>query len=544
MAAHEYDCIVIGSGFGGSVAALRLAEKGYRVVVVESGSRFRDQDFPKTNWHLARFVFMPKLGWRGIMRFDFFKGLMVMSGAGVGGGSLVYANTLIEPTPEAFDGAAWPRGVGVDDWRAALSDHYAEARKMLGVTRAPVEFPADQALRRAATTLGYGETFHAVDVGVYLGKPGQPAPDKNQDPYFGGLGPARSGCTLCGGCMVGCRHNAKNTLVKNYLYFAEKRGVKVLPDREVTAVTPAADGGYIVSTRRPGLFAGRRQELRAPKVFVAAGVLGTMKLLLRCRDELGTLPALSKTLGQSVRTNSESIIGVRAAGSVEDFSRGVAIGSGVSPDAVTKIEPVRYPIGSDLIALMAMPLVTAKTTTGRVLQVVRDIAARPRRFLRALWPRHFARETVILLVMQTLDSQLSFRLRRFLGFSRISPDFGASGRPPLHIPEGNRFAEELAKVTGGEPGGSVADVMGMSVTAHILGGCPMATDGAAGTIGANHEVHGYPGLYVLGGAAVPANLGVNPSLTITAMAERAMALIPVAKPATDEKATEQPARVA
>lgn len=522
---RPYDYIVIGSGFGGSVAALRLTEKGYRVLVLEAGRRFRDQDFAKTSWDLRRFLYLPRLGLNGIMRLDFFKGLTVLSGAGVGGGSLVYANTLIEPEAKSFANGTWPSGSGVEDWQETLAPHYAEARRMLGVTEAPQGFAADELLQDTAKAMGYGESYHPVNVGVFLGQPGVEV----QDPYFGGEGPARKGCMKCGGCMVGCRHNAKNTLVKNYLYFAEKRGAEVVAEAEATEVVPATGGGYLVTVKNPGLLPSRRRVYRGENVIFASGVLGTLKLLLKCRDEAKTLPNLSPALGTEVRTNSESIIGVRRLGLKRSFSDGVAIAAGVNPNEYTKIEAVRYSKGSDAMGLMSMPLAEGATYLARLWSLLKGIVTEPVNFVRYLWPKDFATETVILLVMQSLDSKMRLGWKRRLvnPFRRgLVADFGSAGRPPVHLKEGNEFAKKMADLCGGRAGGSVADVLGMSFTAHVLGGCPMSRDAATGVIDHAHQVHGYPGLYVVGGASVPANLGVNPSLTITAMAERAMALIP------------------
>lgn len=527
-----FDYVVIGSGFGGSVAALRLAEKGYRVLVLESGRRFADSDFPRTSWRLRRFFFLPRLGLRGIMRMDFFRGLMVLSGAGVGGGSLVYANTLIEPEGEALRGPTWPLGVGVARWDEELARYYQTAKKMLGATPAPVGFPADEALKRAAEAQGFGPTFKKVDVGVFLGVPGKTV----ADPYFSGEGPARTGCTFCGGCMVGCRHGAKNTLMKNYLYFAEKRGVEIRANAEVTLVNPTPGGGYEVTYKRPGLLPSRRQTVRATSVVFAAGVLGTLRLLLHCRDVKRTLPKLSQKLGTEVRTNSESLIGVRTRNGT-DFSRGIAIAAGVNPDGVTKIEAVRYPRGSDAMALLSMPLVAGHTLPRRLFSVAKYFVTKPVRFVKALWPPGFAEQTIILLAMQSIDSKLRFVLRRwwFAPWRKRMTAAYDNGRPPVHIPAANAFAEKLAEQTGGDPGGSIADVLGMSLTAHVLGGCPMGASAEEGVISSAHEVHEYPGLFVVGGAAVPANLGVNPSLTITAMAERAMSRIPAKAKSGDER---------
>ena len=525
MQDRVFDYLVIGSGFGGSVAALRLAEKGYTVLVLEAGPRFRDQDFAKTSWNLKRFLFLPRLGLKGIMRLDFFRGLTVLSGAGVGGGSLVYANTLIEPDDKAFANGTWPKDVGVPSWKAELSPYYAEAKRMLGVAPAPTEFAAERLLKKTADALNYGPTFHSVPVGVYLGEPGVAV----ADPYFNGEGPERKGCLRCGGCMTGCRHNAKNTLVKNYLHFAQKRGVQVEADAEARELAPATGGGYFVTARRPGVLAGKRRVFRAKNVVLAAGVLGTLKLLLKCRDELKTLPRLSTTLGSEVRTNSESIIGVRFPKAASDYSQGVAIAASVNPNDHTKIEAVRYAKGSDAMGLLSMPLVEGPNQWARLKELARQILTEPVQFVRYLWPRNFATESIILLVMQSLDSKLRFNWRRHwsqLFVKGLSPDFGAEGRPPVHLPEGNAFAKKMAELGGGRAGGSLADILGMSFTAHILGGCPMGDSEASGVIDRAHQVHNYPGLFVVGGAAVPANLGVNPSLTITAMAERALAQVP------------------
>ncbi|MCX6111519.1 MAG: GMC family oxidoreductase [Proteobacteria bacterium] len=525
---QEFDYLIIGSGFGGSVAALRLAEKGYRVAVIEAGSAFRDQDFAKTNWNLRRFIFAPWLGLRGIMRINFFRGVSILSGAGVGGGSLVYANTLIKPRLGALRGPSWPRLSAVSDWAEALAAHYETARRMLGVTPAPVHFPADQLLKETATALGYGDTFSPVDVGVYFGKPGQTA----ADPYFGGEGPERSGCTMCGGCMVGCRNNAKNTLVKNYLYFAAKKGATIQADSEVIDVRPLPDGRYQVVIKRPGGFWSSRRHIAAKQVIFAAGVLGTVKLLLHCRDVAKTLPKLSPTLGHGVRTNSESILGVRVPSPRAPMSGGIAIAAGVHPDDHTSIEAVRYPAGSDAMGLLVMPLAGGRTPLERLLRVAFYALTHPLVVCRAWFPRGFAVESVIILVMQSLDSTMRFRLKRSLPWpfrKGLSGDFVGAARPPVLLPQGVAFVEKLAATTGGIAASSSSEVVGVPLTAHILGGCPMGETAADGVIDHAHRIHHYPGLFVLGGASVPANLGVNPSLTITAMAERAMTFIPPAK---------------
>lgn len=524
---YDADFVIIGSGFGGSVAALRLTEKGYKVVVLEAGRRFADHDFPKTNWNLRRFFFLPWLGLQGILRLDFFQGLTILSGAGVGGGSLVYANTLIEPPEESFKN--WPSHLGISDWYQALHPHYLTAKRMLGATPAKLGHTSENLLKNAARTMGVEHTYHGVDVGVFYGnKPGQTVPD----PYFDGEGPRRTGCTECGGCMIGCRVGAKNTLTKNYLYLAEKKGAGIIERAQVFAVKPqnlTGSHGYEIFYRSPGIFFGPSRKVKAKEVIFAGGVLGTLKLLFSCRDVHGSLANISQKLGFGVRTNGESILGVRKASRSTDFSRGVAIAAGFNPTPQTKIEAVRYPRGSDAMAFLIMPLLDAATIPGRILQFAKQSIRNPWKVLRQKWPIGFAQETIILLVMQTIDSQCRFKFqRRFTSlFQRtLAADFSQSGRPPVKIPEGDACAKIIAQQSGGDAGGTIADVLGMSFTAHILGGCPMGSTADEGVIDNQHRVFNYTGLYVLAGASIPANLGVNPSLTITAMAERAMSLIP------------------
>jgi cholesterol oxidase len=519
---EKYDYIIIGSGFAGSVAAHRLTEKGYDVLVLESGSRFGADDFPKTNWNLKRFLFMPKLGLRGIMRMDFFRGLTILSGSGVGGGSLVYANTLIEPSEASFRNNTWPVNVGVEDWFRELKKFYQVAKKMLGATPAPTNFASDQEFKQTATDLGYGDSFHPVDVGVYLGEPGTEV----ADPYFGGSGPTRTGCIHCGGCMIGCRYNAKNTLDKNYLWLAEKAGAKIKADFEVGDIRPI-QGGYVVQGRRPGLFPSKSQAFQSERVIVAAGALGSLKLLWRCKRDTKSLKNLSDKLGHEVRTNNESLLGVRVKGKDSRFDQGLAITCGVNPNDHTKIEAVRYPLGADMMGVLSLPLRIAPTMGRRILKVLKDLVLHPYEFGRYLWPPGFARETIILLIMQSLDGKIRFEWRGIRGLTRrLSAKYESKDRPPVLVPEGVKFAESMADRLGAQAGGSYMDLFNNSFTAHILGGCPMGVGVETGVIDGGHEVHGYPGLMILGGAAVPANIGVNPSLTITAMAERAMAMIP------------------
>ncbi len=513
----DYDVLVVGSGFGGSVAALRLTEKGYRVGVLEAGARFDDHDFATTSWDLRRFLFAPRLGCLGIQRIDLLDNCLILSGAGVGGGSLVYANTLYEPPPEFFDDPSWSV---VTDWRDELRPYYALAGRMLGVSRYPKTSPADVVMRRVADQLGVGHTFVPTPVGVFLGEPGRTVPD----PYFGGAGPARAGCLDCGECMSGCRHNAKNTLPKNYLYLAEQAGAVVHPLTTVLTIRPRPGGGYLVHTRRTD----RRRGLRvfsAEQVVLAAGALGTQRLLHRMRDEQ-LLPQLSDRLGVLTRTNSESLLGSVARGRDVDYSRGVAITSSFHPDEHTHVEPVRYGHGSNAMSLLTTVLVDNAGDRG----------PNPVAWLRQLWRRrtdlpglydfrHWSERTVIALVMQTVDNSITTYTRRSrLTGRRVLSSRQGHGRPnPDWLPVGHDVATRLARVMDGTPGSTIGEPFRHPMTAHIIGGCTIGDSPATGVVDGWQRVYGHPGLHVVDGAAVSANLGVNPSLTITAQAERAMA---------------------
>ncbi len=519
----EFDFIVIGSGFGGSVSALRLAEKGYRVAVVEAGKRFHDQDFASRSWQIRKFIWAPWLRCFGILRISNLPHVMVLSGAGVGGGSLGYANTHLVPPPVFFKSPHWPGGI---DWSKQLAPHYDTARRMLGVTRVPEPTPADIEIFRLAKVLGCKDTFRLQDVAVFFGEPGKTV----ADPYFGGNGPDRKGCTHCGGCMVGCRNNAKNTLVKNYLYLAEKMGVKIFAETRATLLRPVSEGYVVETTCSTHLSGYPRRTFKASKVILAAGVLGTLELLFACRDK-GTLPNLSPMLGRRVRTNSESLTGVSARQTKIDMSKGVAITSSIYPDPVTHIEPVRYPKGSDLMSLLTTIMPPGGCQQKRRLAWLRQAFAHPLDLLRVHWPFGWAQKTIILLVMQTLENSIQLDqqrhlllpwLKRFV--SRPEKD---SLKAPDCIPQAQRATEILAELINGLPQNAIGEIfLKKGTTAHILGGCVMGREPASGVIDRYNQVFGHPGLYVVDGSMVPANLGVNPSLTITAMAEHAMSHIP------------------
>ncbi|MGH3344387.1 MAG: GMC oxidoreductase, partial [Carbonactinosporaceae bacterium] len=524
-APFDYDVLVVGSGFGGCVAALRLSEKGYRVGLLEAGKRFDEASLPATTWDVRNFLWAPALGCKGIQRIHLLKNVIVLAGAGVGGGSLVYANTLYRPLDPFYDDPQWRH---ISDWRAELAPFYDQATRMLGVTVNPTTTPADEVVRQVAGEMGAGDTYHRTPVGVYFGTAGEEA----DDPYFGGAGPRRRGCIECGACMSGCRHNAKNALTKNYLYLAERAGTAVHPETTVTAVHPGegagAGAGYAVDTVRTGALPGRRRPrtYTAEQVVFAAGALGTQRLLHRMRDT-GRLPGLSARLGVLTRTNSESILGVRTPRVTADFSRGVAITSSFHPDASTHIEPVRYGPGSNVMSLLQTAMTDGGGRAPRWAKFLGQVARRPHELFRLFDLRAWGQRTIIVLVMQSLDNSITVVTRRGrLGRRRLSTRQGHGQPSPTWIPLGNEATRRMAARVGGYPGGSWGELFNVPLTAHIIGGCVIGDSADTGVVDAYHRVYGHPGLHVVDGAAVSANLGVNPALTITAQAERAMAFWP------------------
>ncbi len=515
----DYDVLIVGSGFGGSVAALRAVEKGYRVGVLESGRRFADDDLPETSWRLRKYLWAPALGCYGLQRIHLLPDVLVMAGAGVGGGSLNYANTLYQPPKRFFEDPQW---ASITDWHRELAPYYDQAKRMLGVETNPTITPSDKVMKEVAEDMGVGDTFVSTPVGVFFGTPGQ----QSSDPFFGGVGPDRTGCTECGSCMTGCRVGAKNTLVKNYLYLAEQAGAEVLPLTTVTAVRPREGGGYDVVTRRTGGKLRRTETvMTADQVVFAAGTYGTQKLLLAMK-ETRQLPRLSDRIGSKVRTNSEAVLAATARGREIDYTEGVAITSSFHPDDHTHIEPVRYGKGSNAIGLLQTVLSDGGGRTPRVLKTLGVALRHPAAAWRSLSVRRWSERTVIALVMQTDDNSLELGSKKGLFGRRLVSRPGAGDPPPSWIPQGHEAIRLLADKIGGDPGGSIAEIVNIPMTAHFLGGCAIGETAEQGVIDAYHRVYGHDGLHVVDGSAISANLGVNPSLTITAQAERALALWP------------------
>jgi cholesterol oxidase len=519
-----YDYVIVGSGFGGSVSAMRLTEKGYSVLVLEKGKRFKDTDFAKSNWQYWKYLWLPALRAHGILQISILKGVMVLHGAGVGGGSLGYANVLEVPTDATFATPAWNTPL---PWGQLLRPHYETARRMLGAARNPSLWTADRLLQQFAEERGMGHTFRATDVGAYFGAEGVTVPD----PFFGGEGPERAGCRQCGGCMVGCRYNAKNTLPKNYLYFAEKQGAKVIAESEVVDVRPLTfdSARYEVTYQTSTSLFKTKTKVQANHIIFSASVMGTMKLLLRLREN-GSLPNLSPRLGDVVRTNSEALLGSVARKSDINYSQGVAISSIYNHDEITRVEPVRYPDGSSLMRFLAAPLIdTDVSVPMRILKFLGWALTHPLDFLKALVLPGWAHNVTILLVMQHADNRMRFRMGRSF-FTLFRRGMVAEEEPGyvIHaqVKGSHELTRDFAKRTDGVALGSVGEnLLGLPTTAHILGGAPIGKDASEGVVDENFQIHNYPGLYIIDGSIMPANPGVNPSLTITALAELAMSRI-------------------
>ncbi|RYP82435.1 GMC family oxidoreductase [Nocardioides guangzhouensis] len=524
MSTH-YDVLVVGSGFGGSVTALRLTEKGYRVGVLEAGARFADDDFAATSFDTKRFLFAPELGCYGIQRIDMVKDCVILAGAGVGGGSLVYANTLYEPLDAFYRDRSWAH---ITDWKAELAPYYDQAKRMLGVVENPLRTPSDEVMEKVAVEMGVGDTFHPTPVGVFFGGPGDQGGEQHADPFFGGAGPARNSCRNCGECMTGCRHNAKNTLVKNYLLLAEQAGAVVHPLTTVTRVRPREGGGYEITARWTKAKLSRRSAVRtftADQVVFAAAAIGTQKLLHRMKVE-GHLPELSDRLGVLTRTNSESILGAIAPDLTTDYSRGVAITSSWHPDEHTHVEPVRYGKGSNLMALLQTVLTDGDGPDPRWRTWLREMWLQKGNVRDLYDLRHWSERAVIALVMQTLDNSITVKPARRAGQFHLTSEQGHGQPNPTWIPVANEAVRRMAAVLGGTPGGSIGEPFNRPLTAHFIGGCTIGETPDTGVVDAYQRVHNYPGLHIADGSAISANLGVNPSLTITAQAERAMAFWP------------------
>lgn len=510
----HYDYIIIGSGFGGSVSALRLSEKGYKVLVIEKGKRFEADDFPKTNWNLKRWLWLPTLHFFGFFKITFFRHVSILSG--VGGGSLVYANTLPIPQKKFFEAKSWAH---LNNWEEELNPFYKTAKEMLGVVKNPHLAFGDKALEQLAQDINKENQYEATDVAVYFGESDKLV----SDPYFEGDGPDRSGCNYCGGCMVGCRYNAKNTLDKNYLYFAEKNGVEIYEEAEVDDVEPMGEQNkpkYKVSWKSSTRLFKSKGSFTCNGIVFAGGVLGTVPLLLKLKET--SLPKISKMVGRGIRTNSESLLGVTSTDSNKEFSKGIAIGSILHTDDFSHIEPVRYPSGSGFWRLLMAPMLDGKNWAIRLIKIIIEILTHPIKWMKLFFVKDWAKQTQILLFMQTINSTLSFKR----GWFRMKTKLEMGKAPTAFIHEARELVKKYAKIVDGEPVALLSEtVVGIPTTAHILGGAVMGKDANEGVINKDNKVFGYENMFVCDGSAISANPGVNPSLTITAIAERAMSKI-------------------
>ena len=516
---RDFDVVIIGSGFGGSVSALRLTEKNYRVCVLEAGRRFSDKDFPKTSWRLSKVLYAPRLGLRGIQRIHALPDVLVLAGAGVGGGSLVYANTLYIPPDTYFNDRQWKH---ITDWKSELLPWYDQASRMLGVADNPFFSPSDAAMKEAAIEMGVGHTFRMAPLGVYFGDgPGAPS----ADPFFGGKGPVRNGCMQCGACMTGCRFNAKNTLPKNYLGLAEGAGAKVFAEHTVTKIEQQANGSWKISARKSSSWFGRKRIFTANQVIVAAGTYNTQKLLHGMKSA-GVLPKLSATLGKLSRTNSEALTGALMQDDKVDYSQGSAITSSFFPDEFTHVEPVRYGAGSNAMGLLQTIMTDGHKASERRKQWLTTVLRHPSMLARVLNVRRWSQRTVIALVMQNVDSAVTVSMKKSIFGRRLTSQNDSETPNATYIPAANEVVRKIAEKNGGIAGGHIGDLIGAPFTAHFVGGCVIGDSQNSGVIDPYHRVWNYPTLHVVDGASVTANLGVNPSLTITAQAERALSMWP------------------
>ena len=513
----HYDFVIIGSGFGGSVSALRLSEKGYKVLVIEKGKWFKPEDFPESNWHLKKWLWLPSLKFRGLFKITFFRHVGVLSGVGVGGGSLVYANTLPIPQKEFFETGTW---AGLSDWENELKPFYSTAYRMLGATKNPYISNSDKVMQQLAKEIGKEDQYRETNVAVYFGEPGVTV----DDPYFGGEGPTRTGCIQCGACMLGCKHNAKNTLDKNYLWFAQKKGAEIIANSLVTDVRPQGEhgeNGYEIEYKESATLFSKKNKVRATSVIFSGGVLGTVNLLLKLKKT--SLPKLSARVGYGIRTNSESLIGVTSFDKDKSYSDGVAIGSIIHTDENSHLEPVKYPDGNGAWRPMMAPMVAGDHFFTRIFNAIKDVVLNPIKNFKVYTVDDWSKRSIILLFMQTLDSTLRFTKSAWGMSSKL--DVGKA--PTTNIPEARHLARKVETIINGRAMVlSTETLFGITTTAHILGGACMGDSIHTGVIDKDNKVFGYQNMYVCDGSMISANPGVNPSLSITAISERAISKIP------------------
>lgn len=516
---HDYDYIIIGSGFGGSVSSLRLSEKGYKVLVIEKGKWYQATDFAKTNWNLRKWLWIPFLRFFGIMKISFFRHILVLSGTGVGGGSLVYANTLPIPKSNFYTTGSWS---ALADWESELKPFYQKALTMLGAARNPILFDSDLLLQKLAKEIGREEKFENTNVAVFFGKENVTV----KDPYFNGEGPERSGCNFCGGCMTGCRYHAKNTLDKNYLYLAQQKGAEILAENEVYNVVPLnhKDGatGYEISVKTSTRLFPKKKKFTTKGVIFSAGVLGTIKLLLRIKEK--SLPLLSDKLGDDIRTNNETMVSVSTLDKSKDLSKGVAIGSLLRTDDNSHLEVVRYSDGSNFWKLLHLPYAIGKNPFSRLYRILGVFLKSPVSYFKIYFMSSWSKSTTVLLFMQSIDSTLKFRQTMF---GKMASAVSSGKKPSSAIPESDELTKKFAHIAHGKATSfAIETVSGIPSTAHILGGAVMGSDVTQGVINKNNEVYNYKNMLVIDGAMISANPGVNPALSITAIAERTMHQIP------------------